>query len=980
MSESPSIYRTDRVRRIDSDEADPFGHRDYAAAVVSALSAVPSHFTLGLFGPWGSGKSTILAEVRRRIRGDEEVKSEFVLFDAWRYDGDSLRREFIKAVGRSLEDREAFRPDFDFEKHLEPLEVDRTTQSRAKLSINWGAFANAGLAAGIVAAITAIVVLALPKLGLSAETTLQVLIGTAGALTTFVLFALQPVVSPDPVQQTRKRLEYPDEFASSFTVLLGEVQAQRLVIAIDNLDRCSPARVTETLATIKTFLEPAFESSDGSQGRQLQQLCFIVAADDTALRRHLTSQELSVSAAGGEGDTDTSGRRELPREVRDSVEEYLRKFFSACVRIRDVLDEDIRQFTEEEFEGFFAARDEIVPPARDELIDMTSQALKRNPRRIVQFVNNLAFRLELLEERKREERIQINPELLMVAKLAILEEEWPERYEALQRNPRLLGRWHTEAGLSEASDDSAADGASAAGFENFLRFTDHVKSPHIRAYLDLKQTKDELNLPGYNDFVELLDGGDAEGLRALIAERVVEESEYVSAAKRHFDRQTRPGGSWNRAHGTLRSIIEVAELHGEKGAVAAHVLDEATSHPGLKKRLKSLEPETLLSVAEKYVEEEAFSELVEGLVMGMNDTDGSERRARISLALSMRKEKLKPATVQTIATTIQGPEIRGDFDSYVSLAEALPEVTNADLGDEALTRLEQAGQGGVSAASAPLRVAIAALVPDASEEQIRRLLEQVRISLAALAKAGEDEYGIVAKRLSSFVDGVGRSVSRRLKGDTELPHATAYHWMAELAAEIDSGWGEIPTASQDRALRLGLDICRVSPLADKQVGDALGRRVSELDRKTGSVKWVTRSFGSMPEGFRGGIVEGLAEGLSREEKESKNSWVSPLMAKLPGPAQDAVRQRSIRLAVDHEAATQAGRLLEELSSEAQEATLEEMANAVAQFPTEIESRLPKPSLSSHTNRRCRRIRSPSWPCPWRKPRMTIEGSRSPSAT
>jgi hypothetical protein len=56
-----------------------------------------------------------------------------------------------------------------------------------------------------------------------------------------------------------QRLEEPDRFAAKFEQLMASVRSERVVIAIDNLDRCSPDRAVEILSTIKTCLEPAIE-------------------------------------------------------------------------------------------------------------------------------------------------------------------------------------------------------------------------------------------------------------------------------------------------------------------------------------------------------------------------------------------------------------------------------------------------------------------------------------------------------------------------------------------------------------------------------------------------------------------------------------------------------------------------------------------------------------------------------------------------
>ena len=59
-------FLVDSPERLDED-SDAFGHRDYAQAVAQTLTDAPAPFAVGIFGPWGVGKSTIIGEVRRRL-------------------------------------------------------------------------------------------------------------------------------------------------------------------------------------------------------------------------------------------------------------------------------------------------------------------------------------------------------------------------------------------------------------------------------------------------------------------------------------------------------------------------------------------------------------------------------------------------------------------------------------------------------------------------------------------------------------------------------------------------------------------------------------------------------------------------------------------------------------------------------------------------------------------------------------------------
>jgi hypothetical protein len=70
----------------DTPSLDPqLGFGAYADALASAIrGGTPAQFTIGIYGAWGSGKSSLLNAVARRLSKETDVIP--VLFDAWRYE------------------------------------------------------------------------------------------------------------------------------------------------------------------------------------------------------------------------------------------------------------------------------------------------------------------------------------------------------------------------------------------------------------------------------------------------------------------------------------------------------------------------------------------------------------------------------------------------------------------------------------------------------------------------------------------------------------------------------------------------------------------------------------------------------------------------------------------------------------------------------------------------------------------------------
>ena len=55
-------------------------------------------FNIGLFGEWGSGKSSIIRTFKKKIESETKANGKqvrVITYDAWKYANDSFRRMFL---------------------------------------------------------------------------------------------------------------------------------------------------------------------------------------------------------------------------------------------------------------------------------------------------------------------------------------------------------------------------------------------------------------------------------------------------------------------------------------------------------------------------------------------------------------------------------------------------------------------------------------------------------------------------------------------------------------------------------------------------------------------------------------------------------------------------------------------------------------------------------------------------------------------
>lgn len=678
---STPLFRADLPPSELSDELDAFGHRDYAVALASVLREASSPFTLGLFGPWGVGKTTVIEEVGRQIAPD----AAFAYFDVWRYEGDALRRQFLRDLAGQLHPDEA-----DFDPKVELTDLDEATSVKVEKlrGLSGDAFRETLLRSAI-AAITVFVLLQLVGSDLRTEEGVirDVVISAALGLLLFVLTPLTRIFRVTEQTLTRSRLEDPEHFTERFLALLQSLKKDRLVVAFDNLDRCSPDRVEELLTTLKTYLEPlAQPTKTGLLARlfgkspSTKEAVFLIAADDEALRRHLEAKEWAASTASTQKAGLPAG---APRDVVRYVDEYLRKFFTTTMRIRPLLDADMKAYAAQELSGFSQAHD-LDKATVGGLVEMVAAALSRNPRRIKQFANNLETRFRVIKQREAAEHIHppISDQLLVIAKLAILEEEWPRSFAALHRNPRALDEWQAAV---VAGQPVAAPDEDERDFVRFLSRSRDVRAENLSAFLSLKQSPDEIGLRRYGDFRAALDLGTAEEVEAILVEELEHAAEYAehlpAILEEELERDNIEGG---------RAVVEIATsvpALAQQEDVVRTVLRRAVGDARLRPRLAAARTDPLFRAGlllDAADQRRLFAEFLE---LGKFLEESPARLSSVLSSFASIADSLPQETSDGLRQALRQPPIASQIEALLPLVLRSPATVPVEPANAALAEL-----------------------------------------------------------------------------------------------------------------------------------------------------------------------------------------------------------------------------------------------------------------------------------------------------
>ncbi len=377
---------------------DALGFEAYKSTLVDILcnEATRTPLTIGLFGDWGSGKTSLMTMVKADIEAAKPPAYHTAWFNAWKY-----HRE--KALWRALVLRvlDALRPrglDGDSAEGLTESEealvrdLDRMEESLYR-TVEWDEVGRWTL--------DWMKALRGTTMG-AAEIALAFVPG--GTPMAHVLKQVAKTVTGDKKDQSladalrrgvkthrRERLRSLEQFEREFQALLERHvvrRSGRLIIFVDDLDRCVPNNMIEILEAIKLFLD-------------VPGCAFVLGLD----------QEAIVEAIQTRYQGKVKGRQ------------YLEKMIQLPFQLPPIEAEAMRGFVES-----------IASNLPDERCSMVfAQGLPHNPRKVKRTVN-IFLMLWKLSRRKLPGVIQP----VRLAKLVTIQHSYPDLYALLREMPHLL--------------------------------------------------------------------------------------------------------------------------------------------------------------------------------------------------------------------------------------------------------------------------------------------------------------------------------------------------------------------------------------------------------------------------------------------------------------------------------------------------------------------------------------------------------------
>lgn len=443
---------------IDLEKKDYLKTKYYSENLRKIIERVHSGpcFAVGIFGKWGSGKSSIIETCANSYKS---TGVKFIHFDAWQHIKDSFRRKLLIKLAREL--------NYDEKKLVKQLYRNQQQESGFTITAS-------------PLRITIVIIVFLLFFFFLFNGTLSIEKG-GNQITSDRLLTMMSVTAMLLLfvfSELKSSIIQPYAFASEqFEDLFIEIlqkyrhskskdhNTQKIVIVIDNIDRCTSAISFELLTDIRTFLST-----------EVKDVIFLIPVDEDSLKAQIASS------------LQPSGTPDL------NTDEYYRKIFNVIIRIKPFRHEEIHHFA-------IQLNTEYGLMFRPDTLKLMSKEFITNPRQIIHNLNNLSSELDGYSDEFAKEN-----EVLICAVL-ILKDYFKQFYQQLLREPNRIVTGNVEGINSMGVEDKNRTQQFLASIKQYvglinLKSLSQILSNDERVFDGsalLTRSTDEL-LALYNDY------------------------------------------------------------------------------------------------------------------------------------------------------------------------------------------------------------------------------------------------------------------------------------------------------------------------------------------------------------------------------------------------------------------------------------------------------------------------------------------------
>lgn len=255
--------------------------------------------TIGIFGLWGAGKSTLLNMIKDSIK---TKNIECIEINAWMFEGyEDAKIALMESLLQTIESNKKFADKAS--KEIKGLLKRVNWLKLGTKAISYGAplIASIGMANPIPLLLNVATDIVSDKTKI-AETISNAANGVENIRENYLN------------EKEKSTVENIRQFKNEFENMLEKTEIKNLVVLIDDLDRCNPDRIIETLEAIKLFLS-------------VKNTTFIIAADESVIQYAI--------------------KKKYPKEHNYDPEisqEYIEKIIQLPIYIPELSSKDIENY------------------------------------------------------------------------------------------------------------------------------------------------------------------------------------------------------------------------------------------------------------------------------------------------------------------------------------------------------------------------------------------------------------------------------------------------------------------------------------------------------------------------------------------------------------------------------------------------------------------------------------------------------------
>ena len=242
------FYKSDKINDDFSRDNDYFNGQEYADEIVEALKNDDIK-SIGLYGKWGIGKTSITENAIKMVKHEGLYEEKNIIkYNAWKYNKYDFMRDFLIECSKQIEGEDAAKlKEYSYYN-------DRTEETHV-INMLWKAFFNflhdswvfffcVLLGFACLTALTLYINYLYPSL-FECEDVLIPLV------TAFIGFLLPIFVVSNVSNKNISKKFSPEQFSRDFDLITN---GKKILIFIDDIDRCSSEEIKDTFDILKTFI------------------------------------------------------------------------------------------------------------------------------------------------------------------------------------------------------------------------------------------------------------------------------------------------------------------------------------------------------------------------------------------------------------------------------------------------------------------------------------------------------------------------------------------------------------------------------------------------------------------------------------------------------------------------------------------------------------------------------------------------------